>query len=119
MARKWAFFLSQGQEIWVAPDHHAAGFACFQNLPTTPPGRASGASDQTWATWGDAALASGSSLPWHPGNCGPQRPTVPLEATHPYLKVLRVAGERERQAEPELERLREQGSRRALLGGLW
>lgn len=39
---------------------------------------------------------------------------------HPYLEVLLVAGDQERQEEePELERLREQSCHLALLGGLW
>lgn len=97
------------------------GFACCQDLPTTPqgdhllglgPGHGTHGEMQPWL--------QGSSLPWHSGNRGPQLPTVPLEATHLYLKVLRVAGDRERQEEePELERLREQSCRLALLGGLW
>lgn len=46
-ARKWVFFLSRGQEIWVTLDCHTAGFACLQDLPhNSPRETTSGASDQ-------------------------------------------------------------------------
>ena len=120
-ARKWVFFLSWGQEIWVTLDCHTAGFACLQDLPhNSPRETTSGASDQDTGHTETQPQFRGSSLPWHPGNWGRRLPAVPLEATHPYLKVLRTAGDRERQEEEqELERLREQSCRPALLGGLW
>lgn len=78
------------------------------------PGGHLAGSDQDTGHSGDAALLPGPPCPLTPWNRG--------SGGHhpPYLKVLRVAGDRERQDdELELERLREQGCRPALPGGLW
>lgn len=78
-------------------------------------------SDPDWASGRDATQLS-KQIPrapplWH--LMGAQISLSP-QGHQEYLKFFRVAGDQELQdEEPELERLRGQSCRLALLGGLW